>query len=191
MNSIKFILSIFSFHLEHQHSNIALQNPAVRNLGRGGGFWRSRTYNTVDWALPSYGRQSFFNYPWHVPGIAINVSSSGVTRIALEYGKRIQWCLYEAAWIWRLKAPLGIKWNSFCLTFFPWTLWVVSFPRLHLLYKAPWEEHSPHPLALELFGSSRFPLFLDKKDATWTMDVAAEAKRNGAKFPPILQLDKK
>ena len=48
---------------------IAPKNPTVRNLRRGGGFWRSRTYNTVDWALPSYGRQSFFSYPWHVPGI--------------------------------------------------------------------------------------------------------------------------
>ena len=51
--------------------------------------------------------------------IAINVSSSGVARIALEYVKRIQWCLYEAARIWRLKAPLGTEWNSFCFTFFP------------------------------------------------------------------------
>ena len=51
--------------------------------------------------------------------IAINVSSSGVTQIALEYGKRIQWCLYEATRIWRLKAPLGTGWNSFRLTFFP------------------------------------------------------------------------
>ena len=51
--------------------------------------------------------------------IAINISSSGIMRIALEYGKRIQWCLYEAAWIWRLKAPLGTGWNLFRLTFFP------------------------------------------------------------------------
>ena len=51
--------------------------------------------------------------------IAINVSSSGITRIVLEYGKPIQWCLYEAARIWRLKAPLGTGWNSFYLTFFP------------------------------------------------------------------------
>ena len=49
---------------------IAPQNPAVRNLGRGGGFWRSRAYNMVDWALPSYKRQSFFSYPWHVPGVS-------------------------------------------------------------------------------------------------------------------------
>ena len=49
---------------------IAPQNPAVRNLGRWGGFWRSRTYNTVEWALPSYVHQSFFGYPWHVLGIS-------------------------------------------------------------------------------------------------------------------------
>ena len=41
--------------------------------------------------------------------IAVNVSSSGVAWIALEYEKRIQWCLYEAAQIWRLKAPLGTE----------------------------------------------------------------------------------
>ena len=128
---------------------------------------------------------------WHTRHIAINVSSSEVAWFALEYKKRIQWCLYEAARIWRLKAPLGTEWNSFCLTFFPWTLWIVSFPSLHLLYKAPWEEHFPHPLASELFGSSRFPLFLDKKDAAWTIGVAAEAKRIGAKVSPILQPDKK
>ena len=123
--------------------------------------------------------------------IAINVSFSGVARIALEYEKHIQGRLYEAVRIWRLKAPLGTERNSFCLTFFPWTLWVVSFPRLRLLYKSLGEEHSSYPLALEFFGSSRFPLFLDKKDAAWTMGVAAEAKRIGAKVPPILQLDKK
>ena len=49
---------------------IAPQNPAIRILGQKGGFWRSRTYNTIDWALPSYGRQSFFSYPWHVPGVS-------------------------------------------------------------------------------------------------------------------------
>ena len=49
---------------------ITPQNPAVRNLGRGGGFWRSRAYIMVDWVLPSYGRQSFFNYPWHASGVS-------------------------------------------------------------------------------------------------------------------------
>ena len=123
--------------------------------------------------------------------IAINVSSSGITRIALEYGKRIQWFLYEAARIWRLKATMGAGWNSFRLTFFPWPLWIVSFPRFCLLYKAPWEEYFPHPLALELLWSSKFPLFLDKKDAAWTMGATAEAKRIGAEVPPTLQPDKK
>ena len=41
--------------------------------------------------------------------IAINASSLGITRIASEYEKRIQWCLYEVAQIWRLKAPLGTE----------------------------------------------------------------------------------
>ena len=39
--------------------------------------------------------------------IAINAPSLGITRIASEYGRRIQWCLNEVARIWRLKAPLG------------------------------------------------------------------------------------
>ena len=94
----------------------------------------------------------------------INASSLGITRIASEYGRRIQWCLYEVARIWRLKAPLGIGWNSLCLTFFLWTLCAVSFPRFCLLYKASWEDHPPHPLALELCRSSKFLFtFLDQK----------------------------
>ena len=70
----------------------------------------------------------------------------------------------EATWIWRLKAPLGIGRNSFCLTFLLWTLCAVSFLRFHLLYKAPWEGHLPHPLALELCKSSKFLFtFLEQK----------------------------
>ena len=38
----------------------------------------------------------------------INASSLGIVRIASEYGKRIQWRLYETTRIWRLKALLGI-----------------------------------------------------------------------------------
>ena len=49
---------------------IAPQNLAVRNLRQGGRFWHSRAYYAVDWALPSCGRQSFFGYPWHVPGVS-------------------------------------------------------------------------------------------------------------------------
>ena len=85
--------------------------------------------------------------------IVINAFFLEITRIALVYGICIQWRLYEAAWIWKLKVPLGIGRNFFCLTFLPWALCAVSSPRFRLLYKAPWEDHLPHPLALELCRS--------------------------------------
>ena len=47
---------------------IAPQNPAVRILRRGGGFWRSRAYIMAGWVLFPYGYQGFFVYPWHAPG---------------------------------------------------------------------------------------------------------------------------
>ena len=93
----------------------------------------------------------------------------GITRTTSKYGRRIKWCLYEAARIWRLKAPLGIRWNSFCLTFFLWTLWAMSFPRFRLLYKAPWVDHLPHPLALEFYRSSKFLL------SPWTKKMPPES----------------
>ena len=40
--------------------------------------------------------------------IVINAFFLGITQIASVYGMCIQWHLYEAAQIWRLKAPLGI-----------------------------------------------------------------------------------
>ena len=44
----------------------------------------------------------------------------GMMRIASIYGMCIQWHPYEAAWIWRLKVPMGIGRNLFCLTFLLW-----------------------------------------------------------------------
>ena len=93
---------------------------------------------------------------WHMRCIVINAFFLGITRIASVYGMCIQWCLYEAARIWKLKVTLGIGRELFCLTFLLWTVCVVSSPRFHPLYKAPWEDHLPHPLALELYGSSKF-----------------------------------
>ena len=49
--------------------------------------------------------------------IVINAFFLGITRISLVYGMRIQWRLYEAAQIWKLKVPLGIGRELFCLTF--------------------------------------------------------------------------
>ena len=124
--------------------------------------------------------------------IVINVFFLGITRIASVYEMCIQWRLYEAARIWKLKVPLEIGWNLFCLTFLPWALCSVSSPRFCLLYKASWEDHLLHPLALELCRSSKFFHFpWTKKDVAWIMSVAAEAKRTEAKDPPILQPDKK
>ena len=40
--------------------------------------------------------------------IVINAFFLGITRIASVYGTCIQWRLYEAAQIWKLKVPLGI-----------------------------------------------------------------------------------
>ena len=115
----------------------------------------------------------------------INAFSLGITRIVSEYKRRIQWRLYKAARIWRLKAPLGIGWNSFCLTFLLWTLCAVSFPRFRLLYKAPWEGHPPHPLALELYRSSKFLFtFLEQKQQqkkmlpeSWALQLRQRERR--------------
>ena len=113
----------------------------------------------------------------------INAFSLGIMRIASEYGRRIRWRLYEAARIWRLKAPLGIGQNSFCLTFLLWTLCAVSFPRFRLLYKASWEDHPPHPLALELCRSSKFLFtFLEQKQKkmppeSWALQLRQRERR--------------
>ena len=127
--------------------------------------------------------------------IVMNAFFLGITQIALVFGRCIQWRLYEAAQIWKLKVPLGIRRNLSCLIFLLWALCAVSSPRFRLLYKAPWEDHLPHPPALELCRSSKFFHFprttKRRKDAAWIMGVAAEAKRVEAKDPPILQPDKK
>ena len=49
--------------------------------------------------------------------IVINAFLLGIARIASVYGMCIQWRLYEAARIWKLKVPLGIGRELFCLTF--------------------------------------------------------------------------
>ena len=51
--------------------------------------------------------------------IVINAFFLGITRIASVYEMCIQWRLYEVAWIWKLKVPLGIGRNLFYLTFLP------------------------------------------------------------------------
>ena len=51
--------------------------------------------------------------------IVINAFFLGKTRIASVYEMCIQWRLYEAVQIWKLKVPLEIGWNLFCLSFLP------------------------------------------------------------------------
>ena len=87
--------------------------------------------------------------------IVINAFFLEITQIASVFERCIQWHLYEAVQIWKLKVPLGIRRNLSCLTFLLWALCTVSSPRFRLLYKAPWEDHLPHPLALELCRSSK------------------------------------
>ena len=41
--------------------------------------------------------------------IVINAFFLGITRITSVYGMCIQWRLYEAMRIWKLKVPLGIE----------------------------------------------------------------------------------
>ena len=101
--------------------------------------------------------------------IVINAFLLGITRIASVYRMCIQWRLYEAAGIWKLKIPLGIGRNLFYLTFLPWDLCAVISPKFRLLYKAPWEDHRPHPLALELCKSSKFFHF------PWTKKMPLES----------------
>ena len=101
--------------------------------------------------------------------IVINAFFLGITRIASVYRMCIQWCLYEAAGIWKLKIPLGIGRNLFYLTFLPWALCAVISPKFRLLYKAPWEDHLPHPLALKLCRSSKFFHF------PWTKKMPLES----------------
>ena len=101
--------------------------------------------------------------------IIINAIFLGITRIALVYGMCIRWRLYEAARIWKLKVPLGIGRELFCLTFHLWIVCVVSSPRFRPLFKAPWEDHLPYLLALELCGSSKF------LHSPWTKKMSPES----------------
>ena len=67
----------------------------------------------------------------------------------------------------------------------------MNSPRFRLLYKAPQKDYFPHLLTLESCMSSKFFHFLEQKNATRIMGVAAEAKKMAAKDPPVLQPDKK
>ena len=49
---------------------IAPQNPVVRLLGRGGGFWCSRAYVMAGWVLFPCGRQGLFACPRHAPDVS-------------------------------------------------------------------------------------------------------------------------
>ena len=101
--------------------------------------------------------------------IVINGFFLGITRIASIWGMCIQWRFYEAARIWKLKVPLGIRRNLSHLTFLLWALCTVSSPKFRLLYKAPWKDHLSHLPALELCRSSKFFHF------PWTKKMPPES----------------
>ena len=102
-----------------------------------------------------------------------------MTRIASVYGTCIQWRLYEAARIWRLRVPLGIGRNLFCLTFPLSALCAMNSPRFRPLYKAPWEDYFPHLLALESYRSSKFFHFLEQKMPleSWALQLRQRKRR--------------
>ena len=100
-------------------------------------------------------------------------------RIALVYRMCIQWHIYEAAQIWRLRVPLGIGRNLFRLMFLLWALCAVNSPRFCLLYKAPWEDYFPHLLTLESCRSSKFFHFLEQKmpPKSWALQLRQRKRR--------------
>ena len=86
-----------------------------------------------------------------------------MTQIALVHGTCIQWCLYEAAWIWQLRVPLGLGWNLFRLTFPLGASCAVNSPKFRPLYKAPWKVYLRHLWFLESCRSYKFFHFLEQK----------------------------
>ena len=81
--------------------------------------------------------------------------------------------------IWKLKVPLGIG-NLSCLTFLLWASCAVSSPRFCLLYKAPWNDHLPHPPALELCRSSKFfhfPWTKKMPPESWALQLRQRERR--------------
>ena len=112
--------------------------------------------------------------------IVINAIFLGIMRIVSVYGMCIRWRLYETARIWKLKVFLGIGRELFCLTFLLWIVCVVSSPRFRPLFKAPWEDHLPHPLALELCGSSKFlhsPWTKNMPPESWALQLRQREQR--------------
>ena len=128
----------------------------------------------------------------HTRCIVINALFLGITQIASVYGMCIQWRLYEAARIWKLKVPLGIKRNFPFLTFLLWALCAVSSPRSRLLYKTPLEDHLPHPPSLGLCRSSESihsPWTKKMPPESWVLQLRQREQRLKILF--ILQPDRK
>ena len=69
--------------------------------------WLVESHFLMDAKVSSAIHGTFLAF-WHTRCTVINASSLGITRIASEYRRHIQWRLYEAARIWRMKAPLGM-----------------------------------------------------------------------------------
>ena len=102
-----------------------------------------------------------------------------MTRITSVYGTCIQWHLYEAARIWRLRVPLGIGQNLFRLTFPLGASCVVNSPKFHPLYKALREDYLPRLLFLKSYRSSKFFHFLEQKmpPESWALQLRQRKRR--------------
>ena len=116
----------------------------------------------VGWVLFPYGCQGFFGYPWHTP----DVSAYEVHRHQCFLFRDNADCfgirnMYSMAPLWSntnldVEGSLG-NWAKVILLDIPFLNFVCGeAPRFRPLYKAPWEDHLPHPLALELCRISKF-----------------------------------
>ena len=127
------------------------------------------------WVLFLYGCQGFFGYQWH----ALDISAYKVYRHqCFLFGDNADHFsirnMYSMAPLWsgmdlEVGGSLGNWARVILLDILLWTLCVVSSPRFCPLYKASWEDHFPHPLALELRRSSKF------LHSSWTKNMPPES----------------
>ena len=157
---------------------ITPQNHAAQLLGRGVGFWYSRAHVMAGRVLFPYRCRGLFACSRHAPGVSAHEVHRhwcfyGMTLIVSVHRTCIQWCLYEAAWIWRLRIPLGIGQNLFHLTFPLGASCAVNSPRFRSLYKASWEVYLPHLWFLGSCRSYKFFHFLEQQmpPKSWALQL--------------------
>ena len=139
------------------------------------------------WVLFPYGCQGFFGYPWH----ALDISVYEVHRHqCFLFGENVDRFtirnVYSMAPLWsgtdlEVGGSLG-NWARVILLDIPSLnfVCVVSSPRFHPLCKAPWEDHLPHPQALELYRSSKFlhsPWTKKMPPKSWALQLRQRERR--------------